>query len=364
MPKRVLIVYRVDKSDLSNSGIVNKLRGQIQGLRVSGCHVDYMIHDAAAIYLNQDRVYEFRSSEWPIVRKIKFYKYLPVLDGYDIITIRYGLSTPHFIKWLSNTKKSNPKAKVIIDMPTYPYDEEWKGLKGSLVRWMDDRYNKELSKYVDLIIHSGEERSIWGIPTYHMTNGVLLDDHKIAPTRTSGALNMIAIGKWQYWHGLDRLLQGLSRYNGEYHLDIVGEGPRSATIKAQIKELGMEDRVTWHGTVVGSALRALVDRANLGIGTLGLHRKGVTIDSSLKHRFYCAAGLPFVLSSPDSDFGSHLPYVSYVPLDESPVDIKELSSFVQRIDYTMIYDQMRTYAMMHLSWTSKMKELIEHIEEA
>ena len=363
MIKKVLIIYRVDRKEKNNIGVVNKLRGQVEGLQNCNLDVDYVIHDDKFIYLNENRIYKKRKTQIPSFFKVQFYNYLYDLPQYDLYIIRYGLSTPALINWLKKTKERHPKSKIVIDMPTYPYQKEWDGIKGKLVLAMDDYYKKHLSTFVEVVIHSGNEKEILSIPTFHMTNGVI-----VAPFRertnynSANHLQLIAIGKWQYWHGLDRLIEGISLSNEKVHLDIVGEGPGSQDLKSLIRRRKLENQIKWHGVLVGSALEMLIDQAHLGIGTLGIHRKGVFQDSSLKHRSYCASGLPFVLSTSDEDFPETLPFVFYVPEDDTFINISKLSSFAERMYTKENSNHMRQYAKEKMSWNSKMKKLIAYFE--
>lgn len=358
---KALVIYRIDKSDPANHGVIRKLDGQVQALNQVGVQTDYVIHDLNLIYHNQTPIYNRRGLKWNTKFSLTYFNYLKNLPDYDIYIIRYGLATPSFVKWLKRIKKNNPNTKVIIDMPTYPYREEWTGIKGYVAMMMDQQGIPQLKKYIDLILHSGSEKTIFGIPTYHMTNGITAESFPTREANTSSTLQMIAIGKWQYWHGLDRIVEGCRNYKKPFHLHIVGEGPQSASIKQLIKGYGLQDSITWHSTALGINLDKICNNVHLGIGTLGLHRKGVLADSSLKHREYCARGIPMLISSPDEDFPEGLPFVMYTSKDNVPVDIAQLSSFAMRMNSNEVVAEMRKYAKENLSWTSKMKALIEYI---
>jgi len=301
--KNAIIIYRVDKSNPANAGVIQKLQGQAEGLESCNYKVDYLTHDKKNIYLNQTSIHKFSRFQQSKIKKLFFYNYIRALISYDLYIIRHTVSTPAFLSWLKRIKSTNHKAKILIDMPTYPYQLEWRGWLGKNVLWMDRNYNQDLHKYVELILHSGPEKSIFAIPTFHMSNGIT-DSQIVEPLRQSknAKLTMVAIAKWQEWHGLDRLLQGLSKYQSDYKLHIIGEGPANTSLKSLSVKLGIEEQLVWHGNLVGAALMNICRKADIGIGTLGLHRKNVPVDSSLKHRTYCAMGLPFVLAGDDVDF--------------------------------------------------------------
>ena len=371
MAKTALIVYRVNKGIAANSGVVQKLAGQVEGLSSLGWEVDYIIHDGTKIYKNQEIIAETSQFLGALSTKWQFWSHIPaaINQTYDLILIRYTLMISPQLAFIKIIKQRFPKSKIMLDMPTYPYDQEWRGIKGQLGLFIDKTYRKKLSVYVEGITHSGLEESIFNIKTIPMGNGI--PSHLIPsqlPLRKTGpTFNMIAVGKWQFWHGMDRLIKGVDVYvqanpEREIHLHIVGDGPEKAILKRLSSTLSLNEQITFHGSIVGEGLMDLIDHSDIAIGTLGLHRKGVALDSSLKHRLYCARGIPFVLSSLDRDFEKRFNFVHYEAPDESNIRIATLIQWYDRLDRALIGEQMMTHARKHLTWNIKMKQLVAHFE--
>ncbi|MEL6123069.1 MAG: glycosyltransferase [Bacteroidota bacterium] len=360
---RALVIYRVNRGVVGNQGIIQKMRGQVNGLAEQGFDVDFIIHDNRHVYLTGQPIFSIQRQSWLARLKWEYFDHLHDLLDYDFYLIRYGLSTPSMLRWLKALRKVNSSAKVILDMPTYPYQREWSGLKGMLALFIDGQLRSALQRYVDLVLHSGQEKSIYGIDTYHMTNGVTPSDLKFpTPPVEGGQVQLLAIGKWQYWHGLDRIIKSFAAIRPLAHLHIVGDGPYSKTLRRMISTLGLSNYVSWHGPMVGEALQKLTARCHIGIGTLGLHRKGVQVDSSLKHRYYCAHGLPMILSSPDPDFGTDLAWVHYVPIDDGEIDLAFLPSFAEDHVSSERRGEIQAYARERLSWAHKFKQLLDSLE--
>jgi len=363
--QRALVVYRVDRSDPSNLGVVYKLLGQVRGLEEAGYKVDFIIHDKTAINHSGRKIAVARPD---IYFKWSYYDHIDrdYLKGYDLYIFRYGLATQSFVNCLRDIKDTEKTAAIYIDMPTYPYDQEWTGMKGRLAMWLDRRYASHLRKYVDGILHSGPEISIHSIPTLRITNGIDLSRVRLRTPKDHQGFRLLAMGKWRSWHGLDRLLLGLAKCGKvgktPLLLDIIGEGPDIQELRSHVKKHKLEKHVKFYGAVHGEELDDLFDLADLGIGTLGLHRKGVEVDSSLKHREYVARGLPFILAGVDTDIDHKLPYVFKVPADESPVDLDGILSQLGEHQTHRERQEMRSYAEQHLSWDSKMKTLLEVID--
>ncbi len=360
---RALVIYRVDRGDQSNLGVVYKLLGQVRGLEAEGCQVDYIIHDKNHIYKSGKKI---AAGGDDLFFRWRYYDYITDehLKGYDFYIFRYGLATRSFIKCLKRTKTNNKAAPIYIDMPTYPYAREWIGLKGRVVMMLDKIGSSHLRKYVSRVIHSGMESMIHGIPTTRITNGVDTQRLKLRHINDDEGLRLLALGKWRSWHGLDRLIKGMARVKDhglEITLDIIGDGEVVPALRRLVQSTGTQDVVKFHGIQKGSALDDLFDRADLGVGTLGLHRKDVMLDSSLKHREYIARGLPFILAGSDVDITDHLGFTISVPQDDTALDLLSIIERYQSVDIASQMIEMRKYAKQHLSWQSKMKTLLDEL---
>ena len=266
--------------------------------------------------------------------------------------------------FLKNFKESNPNAKILLDMPTYPYRQEHGGLSGKIKMLIDGLLSKRLKSNVNYVLHSGFEKNIFDIPTIRMSNGISCDTIKLKKYKGHLNYKMIAVGKWRKWHGLDRLIAGMSTYREEskLKLDVVGDGPELANLKKLAKEKRLEDRVFFHGACVGEKLDNLFNESDIGVGTLGLFRKGVVVDSSLKNRDYLARGLPVILSSEDADIKSDFDFVCKVPEDESDIDVRLVERYIEGLNISDTINETRSFAENHLSWQSKIKTLLTELE--
>ena len=363
MSKKILFIYRVDKNDPSNQGVIKKLLAQVVSTQSLGHHVDYIVQAGYSIMLNQRTIYSFGKNTPFLITQFTWYNQIKksvISQSYDIVIIRYGLTSPSFLHFLKEIKKAKPNIQIVIDMPTYPYEKEWSGIKGLFAIAMDRMLRRQLQKHITYMIHLGPESTIFNIPTIHITNGI---DPTSAPlclgvNKVSESINVIAIGKWQYWHGLDRLLSILDPADN-WILHVVGEGVALPYLQEIVRKRNLENIVVFHGTLVGTQLDNLFDRCQMGIGTLGIYRKGMSYDSSLKHREYCLRGVPFVLCAADDDFPQELPYVCYLSWDKA-IDLSMMKSFYASYkDQQEISQQMRFYAINALDWKTRMIKVLE-----
>ena len=360
--KSALLIYRVDQNDDANLGVINKMNGQADALKNLGFNVDKVVCQGNHVLFNDERIGSTTGlgKHW---LKWKFFSFIERrnLDHYDLYLVRYPLSTAAFISWLSSINKKHPESVVLIDMPTYPYDAEWKGPYGTMVLAIDRFYRTRIKRFVSNVLHSGKERSIFGIPVLHMSNGINTTELQLRQPKSHKGIHLLAVGKWQFWHGLDRLLKGIRSYTPKAEtisLDIVGVGPEVAKIKELAISLGISKNVTFKGVLKGAELDRLFDKADIGIGTLGIHRKNVPVDCSLKHREYIARGLPFILSGEDPDLEPTPDFCLKVKGDENEIDLKDVVSFSKRASGENITHAMREYAEQKLTWTQKLSVVL------
>jgi hypothetical protein len=61
---------------------------------------------------------------------------------------------------------------VFLEIPTYPYLSEWRGIKGSILRLNDFIYRRKLVDSVDSIITFSNVMNVFGKPTIVIQNGI------------------------------------------------------------------------------------------------------------------------------------------------------------------------------------------------
>ena len=365
MAKRALIIYRVNEAEVSNRGVIKKLDGQAKGFRLNGWEADTIRISGKDILLNKHPIKKLSKSKFGSVLFEFFQSISSVIDftEYDLLYIRYGLSFAGFISFLKKAKAQNPNIKILLEFATFPYADEWTGTKGLVVRKVDSHFRKRLRKYIDHVVHLGKEKSILGMECINSENGIDVDGIKLRKKKNlEGPIKILAVGKWQFWHGLDRLLRGMAEFDREdkFELIVVGKGPAILDLKQLSQELELQSEVSFVGEKVGKDLDEYFDHVEIGVGTLGMHRKKIEVDSSLKHREYASRGLPFFLCTPDNDFPKTTDFIKYFPQSEESIDIKKLIEFVKRTE-KIEPNEIRKFAIKNLSWESKISRILEAI---
>jgi glycosyltransferase involved in cell wall biosynthesis len=277
-------------------------------------------------------------------------------------------TTPFLIDMMKRLKKLG--VTIAMEIPTYPYDQEYKDLswKLKLPFYVDKMLRGSMAKYIDKIVTFSDHKTIFGRPTIHIANGIDFDaiPKRVAAAATDDTIHMIAVADMHPWHGFDRAIRGLADYlpkqtRQRVVLHLVGGGSVSEVIDLYHKivdENGLAEYVVFHGPLFGEELDKVFDMCQIGIGSLARHRSGITHLRSLKNREYAARGIPFVYSEIDDDF-EQMPYIMKVAPDESNLNIDDVIAFYKSVGMTA--DEIRSSIEQTLAWKVQMKKVIDNL---
>jgi len=376
-----LIYYRINRDEIGNIGVLKKCLAQVEAFRTLGANIDLVLLSDKGILLNDQLIHSFAK---PTISKpttkywFYFFQLLPLIskqlnfNSYNFIYFRYALSHPALIHFLATAKSQNPELKIIAEIPTYPYEKEKRSFVDRLSLMMDQRYRKKLSAYVDRIVHYGLESEIFNIPTITISNGIATRKVPVSNSQPQEKeIRLITVANWSYWHGLDRLIEGLKNYYTSIKpavlvtLKIIGDGKAISQYKALVRQYNLQKIVHFLPPQINEQLDNHFEQADMGIGTLGIHRKDIAIDSSLKHREYCARGIPFLMASKDLDFPDQLFFVLKSPPTNQPIEMNKLVTFWENFvrDNKARSAEIRAYAEGQLEWMKKMEKIVNFVKK-
>lgn len=270
---------------------------------------------------------------------------------------------------LKKLKKEN-KIFVIYEIPTYPYEEELiKNGKKLLCMW-SKFLDKRMEKVADLIpVVLGKNIELNLDKYIPILNGIDIKniDVKEKDNVKNYRIDLVGVANISFWHGYDRIIKGLKNYYSleqkyKVYFNIVGNGYELDNLKKLVKEYNLDDYVIFYGSKKGEELDNIINNSEIGIGSLGMHRSGLTCGSTLKAREYCARGIPFVLGYKDNGFSEEFKYIYNVGPDETPVDINALINFYLNLMNEDYIKYMREYAENNLTWQAVMNPIIDRIE--
>ena len=323
-----------------NNGICKKINMQVKVMEENSFAVDLSYIKSGKTYLRKDHI-EMNLGKNGKFGKIKAHYYLYrqlKKEEYNKVYIRYGMADPLFIQLLKLLKKSND-AKILVEIPSYPYDKECSKLFMDQVNFTIDRiYRKKMVKFVDRIVTFSDDKSIFGIKTIRISNGILVDNVRKRKVRQGKRdIHLIAVAQFAMWHGCDRLINGMAKYyqtegRRKVYFHIVGGGKILEEYKKLVSQNDLENYVIFHGEQYGDELDNIYDLADIGVECLGLHRRGALMCSSLKAKEYAAKGLPILTSCEMDQFqDKEYNFIKRFPATEEDIDIDEIVKFSDEI---------------------------------
>lgn len=370
----------ISDNDITSSqslGVTKKLLGQFKAFNNLGYDTYHLcFKDEQGVLIHKD------TTTVIVKKQLKMYlTYIKLLNAADRIClenkidmcyIRYPLADFAFMKMI---KKLHNICKVVIEIPTYPYDEQCKTISGIFTKYKvlsDKRYRKKLKDYNIKFSTVDNEKSIFGVPCINITNGIDLQSVEYVGDKLlyDDSIRIIAVALVQRDHGYDRVIEGLKNYYSTFNssrpevfFNIVGDGPESPALKKMVKDYNLSRYVIFHGKKFGKDLDKIFLDSNLAVSGVGGHRSGLTVSATLKTREYCARGIPFICSLPDVAIPPELGFYKLVDSSEEPVDIEKIVEYYNHIRHCPeIREEMRKFAEENLTWEPQLKKVLEEIK--
>ncbi len=151
-----------------------------------------------------------------------------------------------------------------------------------------------------------------GRPVSVFPNSINLDDYPELPAPENPSPRLVFIGSpWLAWAGVDKIARLASSFPS-WHFDLVGPDPEELP--------GAPANVVLHGVLSRDAYLPIMAQADVAIGPLALHRKGLSEASALKVAEYLAYGIPVILANAETAFPDGAPFLLQLPNTEDNVD--------------------------------------------
>ena len=301
--------------------------------------------------------------------------YSKEFDRADFVYFRRSHLSVHCLRVMKKIRRRNPKAKILYEIPTYPFKKELTS------RWFDyPLWWKEylcmlrIHRYVDRIVTVSDDEVICGVPTIRMMNGIDLGTVRpIKPAPEDGAIHVVGVASITRWHGYDRFLEGLGEYyrsGGRRNivLHLVGTGTKKTMggLRRLVERYRLADRVIFHGYRTGEELDRIYDRCHLGLIALATQDKDIHRHSTLKSREYLAKGLPTVSTGITDVFENRdYKYNLRLPSDTVCVNMQDIVSFYDAVYGTVprrqVIETIRCFAASTVDVGITMAPVIDYL---
>lgn len=371
MKKKGIYVTSYDLKNQSD-GVSKKITYQIDCLEKNGFEV---------IKCDLNSVpYTFKTTIGKAFEKVFGYSYISTyllenlaenfLDKVEFIYIRKDFCNKKQIDALKKIRKKNPQIKILVEYPTYPYDDEIRGRRKYFALPIDKRNREKMQSLINRTVTFSNDEKLFGTQCLNISNAIDYDKVKIREIKKHEGINLIAVALFGKFHGYDRLIRAMGEdiqlvreYNVYFHL--VGEGYALKEYRKLVKKYRLEERVIFHGRLCGFDLDEVYSIADIAIDNMGRHRVGCFYNSSLKGKEYGAKGLP-IISGVETDldkYGEN--FYCRVPADESLIDIKGIIDFYENVykqqNAIDVARSIRTKTSNYFSFNIAFKPVIEYI---
>ena len=361
-----LYIAPVDKKSKIYGGVYKKIQSQIQAFRNLDIDIDYIgIDDQNIIMINDKIPFNSKHLKHQLFFKNILKNKSKILNNYDFVYIRFSFANPYMFRLAKFMKKN--RIKVLIEIPTYPYEDEiYNSTKNKIFKKLDRYLWNNKNKYIDNLVLTTNIEELFGIKTVSIFNGINRNDIKfIQKNKERDSINLIGVANVSKWHGYDRIIKGLSKYY-ELNVDkkvnffIIGEGAEKQNLQELTNELGLNNYVHFLGAKFGKELDDLYDNMDIGVSSLALFRAGGGHDP-IKSKEYVAKGLHVILGYNDRALSNQLEFIYKVAEDNSEVNILEI---IEKYEKSNVRDiDIINYANEKLTWESQISKVIDIIKK-
>ena len=369
---KVLFITTYKITD-TGDGISNKIVNQVNAFRRLGAKVDFLYrnHDGVCGEIDGEKIFNknklLTKVLFPIWCVLKTKK-----KSYELIYIRNMCKEPNVISLpFALGQFSKISMNTVIEIPTYPFEGEVKSLSDCLYLKYYNFCKIFMRKHVNFITFMGEERkSIWDIPSLRRFNAVDFNSVLSNEKKEGETINFIGVAGLAYWHGYDRVIEGICSYNKtlginkKYKLKfhIVGDyEPEFSRLKELVSNLKVTEDVVFHGRLNNTELNKLFPFMSIAIDSLGRHRSGQKYNCSIKSKEYAARNIPFIKSHKDDAF-EMVDFVLTVPANDDELDMFKVIKWYESLgEYGF---SIRDYARSELTWERQMSKVLNKANKA
>ncbi len=354
-----------DAKRWAGEGVLKKIKTQMQELNK---HFDM---EEVCVYYNERSIFRRVYDIIPFVMSNKYdiQRACKQIEAPDFLYVRSIHSDNQYMDFFRRIREKFPTCKIIVEMPTYPYDKSVEKLLYLRDLWSRRKY----SKYVDRITTYSDDTKIFGVRTINIKNGIDVKEIRaVTGKQYNKSINLISISSMLAFHGYERILRGLGGYyrsGGTENIicHMVGEGPELSYYKKIVKDEKITQRVIFYGYKTGKELDEIYDVADIALGTFGFYKIDVQKSSALKTRESLAKGLPIVNGCEIDIFenGKNEYYLEF-PNDKSIINIQKIIDFYyyiyQNKDRQAVIEEIRSLAFRTVDMSVTMQPVIEYIK--
>lgn len=352
------ILYLSNYQLENDNGVTQKMKMQMRHWVNQNHEVLYLSLNTLALYMSDGtKVIEdtliHKTGKLNILRSLflgsfKLKKVLKNIE-FDVVYVRYKLYDPFFI----NALKGMP---LVVEMNSNDIAEfKLRSKFGYYYNLLSrNRFLNQANGFVCVSNEIQRQTLRDGDDYIVIANGI---DVSSFPKRklslNKNRLSLVFIGTpGSPWHGLDKIIY-MSAKLSEFDFHIIGE-------KGQDSE-----NLFFHGYLDFESTVEIIQKCDVGISTMALHRKEMNEASPLKSRQYLAMGIPIIYAYDDTDMNNEYSFALKLPNTESNVrnNIDLIRSFVINVSQNeKVSTLIRAFVAEHLDYKAKEENRLLYME--
>lgn len=356
---------RLDKSNLS--GIDRKVLWQLEEFNQSILNCELEVFNDS-----NENILQKIWTRLPYTDVKPTWEYSQKFNDIDFLYFRRTIAIhKNMLDFLKKLKSSNPKVKVIMEIPTYPYDGELKSSFSTYPYLLKDRINRlKLKGLVDRIAIQNDIDEVFGIKTLKFTNGIRVDEISIREPIPHDGINICAVASMEPWQGYERVIKSLNNYyqnqgNREIYLHLVGKGKELEYYKKLVDKYQLGKYIIFHGYLSGPDLDYIYNISDLALDAFGRYKTSNPISTSLKSREYLAKGIPVVSGSNSDLFTGEEKFYLEFPNEATTFNFQEVVNFYDTLyenkDEEEVVKDIRNYAYEVCDFSKFFNNIIDYI---
>ena len=284
-------------------------------------------------------------------------------DGYDLVYIRRLMSK--FFYFAPYLKKIRTSSEIVYELPTFPFDT---GL--SIISKIRDILEltvlKVVEKNISLIVAVPVDRTKISSKWLTITNYIDINTYTPpAPVVLDNDINLLIIANLSKNHGYARIIQAIYDYTGIYNIYLTIVSPDCAEydeLKSLVSELNLTNNVNCLSSLSMNEIKKIAATHHIGVGAIPDKKNAPFETSSLKHRDYCALGLPFFTTIKDYSFLDKCPYYLLLDSDDKKINLAFIIQWYESICSDRAYRvKMYNYAAKNLQYYDTAREILNRI---
>ena len=257
----------------------------------------------------------FLSDKFHINYNMKFYSLflyfflfrLIVNKQYDIVYLRnptLGISYLLFPIFLIFSRCFGKK--IIIELPTFPFIYEYK-LSKKIPLQIFSLINLNLNSLLGNLTFVCSNNKIFWLLKYFKINNYI--DHKTPLFRNSHLMlddcfNIVGISNLNFWHGYEKLIDLILDYRGELKVNfyiLTYTNPYSLKLFNFLKQKNINN-IFIIFDASQEEMSYYLSKSHICVDSLSRSSNSAYSNFSLKSRYYCSLGVPFISSNKDPIF--------------------------------------------------------------